>query len=202
MHIPIFGLIMIFVLWLGYEIKAKTKNAKQQTEDFWEKERKSGFVPRQSTEDIHFITIEDTILPKTTDSNNEIDVAVNGILALKDKPIADLSEYTNTDLKLKYGTGNFTKLSEADTNFISLTRLLGKAITTLYEEGRLAEAEAMGSFALKSKVFTTSCTIPLASIYAKLGDTEKLDAVLDAAISYGKCPDSLINKLKEIRQNV
>ena len=199
MHIPIFGLIMIFVLWLTYELKKRTRLTKQDTEDFWEKERRSGFVPRQNTDDIRFINIDESALPTDCLSGSPLDEAVRGILSLKDVPVADLSEFTNTELKLKYGTANFTKLSEADTHFTSLAQNLGKCISLLYDEGRLAEAEKAALFAADNGIFTTVCIMPLANIYIRVGDMNSLDNLIVKAKNCPRCPATLISKLEALK---
>ena len=108
MVIPVFGLVMIFVIWLTYELKKHSREEKQRELDFWERERRAGFVPRKPTEDIKYIKITEDFLPKDRgDEEGELNVLCNRILSFKDLKIADLSSLTNTELKEKYGTANF-----------------------------------------------------------------------------------------------
>ncbi|MCR5428929.1 MAG: hypothetical protein K6F16_08060 [Lachnospiraceae bacterium] len=60
--------------------------------------------------------------------------------------IADLSEYTNTDLRLKYGTPNFTMLSTADTNYTRLVQLIPTLVSSLREAGMDEDAERILDF--------------------------------------------------------
>ncbi len=60
--------------------------------------------------------------------------------------IADLSEYTNTDLRLKYGVPNFTLLSTADTNFTRLVQIMPILISSLREVGMYEEADRLLAF--------------------------------------------------------
>ena len=147
MKIPVFGLVMIFVIWLAYELKKHTREENQTRKDFWERERQSGFIPRKSTNDIHYITITEQFLPEDRGTeDSELFTVCSRILQFKDKPVADLSEYSNTELKEKYGTANFTSLSEADSNFTFLVPYFGDLCRLLYADGRLAEAERAALF--------------------------------------------------------
>ena len=60
--------------------------------------------------------------------------------------IADLSEYTNTDLRLKYGVPNFTLLSTADTNYTRLVQIMPILISSLREVGMYEEADRLLTF--------------------------------------------------------
>ena len=60
--------------------------------------------------------------------------------------IADLSEYTNTDLRLKYGTPNFTMLSTADTNYTRLVQMMPILVSSLREVGMNEEADRLLDF--------------------------------------------------------
>ena len=203
MKIPVFGLVMIFVIWLTYELKKHTREEARTQKEFWERERKSGFVPRKSTNDIHFITITEEFLPKDRgESGSELNELCNRILSFQDKKIADLSSMTNTELKERYGTGNFTSLSEADTNFTSLVPLLGNLCTLLFEEGRLAEAEAVAAFSVESGVMTYQTVHTLGSIYASIHDMQKLNSLIEKAKGSSSCQERTLTDLESLADSI
>ncbi|MCR5206353.1 MAG: hypothetical protein K6E47_15095 [Lachnospiraceae bacterium] len=196
MKIPVFGLVMIFVIWLSYEIKKHTKADKQDSKDFWERERKSGFVPRKSTAGINYITLDESFLPKDRgDSGSELNSLCNRILNFRDMKIADLSSMSNTELKETYGTANFTALSEADNNFTALVPLLNRLVEYLYDEGRLAEAEKAASFCVEKGVMTYPVVYTLALIYDTICATDKLEELVKTAEASGKCQERTLNDL-------
>ncbi|MBR4345054.1 MAG: hypothetical protein IKP88_20505 [Lachnospiraceae bacterium] len=199
MKIPVFGLVMIFVIWLSYELKKHTKEEAKTHKDFWERERKSGFIPRKSTSDIHYITITESFLPVDRgDDTSELNVLCKRILNFSDKKIADLSSMTNTELKEKYGTANFTSLSEADTNFTNLVPLLGRLCELLYEEGRLAEAETAALFCVDSGIMTYPVLYTLGNIYSVIDDKERLDQLISKAETQPSCQERTLNMLKAL----
>ena len=74
--------------------------------------------------------------------------------ALSKAKIADLSEYTNTDLRLKYGSPNFTLLSGADANYTRLVQILPVLISSLKEAGMNEEAERLLDFCSDNSIST------------------------------------------------
>ena len=196
MKIPVFGLVMIFVIWLAYELKKHTREENQTRKDFWERERQSGFIPRKSTNDIHYITITEQFLPEDRGTeDSELFAVCSRILQFKDKPVADLSEYSNTELKEKYGTANFTSLSEADSNFTFLVPYFGDLCRLLYADGRLAEAERAALFFTENGIYTYQIVTVLGEIYSLINDTEKLSALIDIVSASPKTQERTITYL-------
>ena len=190
---------MIFVIWLGYEIKKHTKQDKKSTADFWERERKSGFVPRKSTKDITYITVDESFLPQNRgEADSEINSLCKRILSFHDKKITDLSSLSNTELKETYGTANFTALSEADNNFTALVPLLGRLCETLYEEGRTAEAETVADYCVNNKIMTYPVLYTLGTIYSEISDNDKLIELIKTAEESGKCQARTLEALKSL----
>ena len=199
MKIPVFGLVMIFVIWLSYELKKHTKEEKKDQQDFWERERKSGFIPRKSTGDINYLTVNESILPaERGNEESELYQICDRILSFSDKKIADLSSMTNTELKEKYGTANFTALSEADNNFTALVPLLSRLCELLYDEGRLAEAENAASYCVDSGIMTYPVLFTLGNIYSMINETEKLKELLEIAEGHPSCQERTLNMLREL----
>lgn len=159
--IPLFFLIILFVVWLGYEIKKGNRDSKKASEDFWKKEHEAFLTPRKSIDDIRFIVIPDEIIPSAleclpegfdnTDNEGEdnlceLNAMIDELRKLSASKIADLSAYTNTELRLRYGAPNFTELSNADTAFTRLLRLIPKLVECLREFGLDDDAKKLLDF--------------------------------------------------------
>ena len=94
------------------------------------------------------------------------------------KPMMDLSAYTNTDLKLAYGTGNFKTLSEYDENFnVFLMNLsnLGKAYRTA---GMLPESAGASEQCIAAGSDKSTDYKSLAYAYAMTGNRGKLEELI------------------------
>lgn len=151
MHIPFFFLIILFVIWLGYETRKNTKNQVNDSKRFWERESDALMTPRKPVDDVNFIEIPEDVIPAviekpSTDAEREINELTGELKALQSKKIADLSEFTNTDLRLKYGVPNFTMLMDADTNFSRLVQFMPLLIGNLLEAGHRDEAGRLLEF--------------------------------------------------------
>ena len=109
--------------------------------------------------------------------------------------MADLSEYSNTELKEKYGTANFTSLSEADSNFTFLVPYFGDLCRLLYEDGRLAEAEKAALFFVENGIYTYQIVTILGEIYSLINDTEKIAALIDRVSADPKTQERTITYL-------
>lgn len=156
-------IVLIFVIWLGYEIKKSRRAGEQQSKEFWDRENEALLSARKSTADILFIEVPDEIIPPVViDAEDEDSLSVNTLISelesLRGTKIADLSEYTNTDLRIKYGTANFTWLSEADTRFASLVRIMSGLITLLVKTSRSDDARILIDYCGRNGISTRSIT--------------------------------------------
>ena len=148
----LFCLVILFLIWFTYERK-KNDTDYSKSKAFWDREQKASYVPRASMDDIEFITIpEDAIPASRPEFSEELRDAINELRSLSSQQICDLSEYSNTDLKLKYGTGNFMDLSKADNNYTRLVQWSGKLLTRLDEEGYLNEAASYMEFLRQNNI--------------------------------------------------
>lgn len=163
MHIPFFFLILLFIGWLAYEIKKNSKQSQNSSKEFWARESESLLTPRRSTEDVVYITVPEEIIPlEIIDASDEDSVRINELSAelkeLSSKPVSDLSSYTNTDLRLKYGVPNFNSLWEADNNYARLVQLLPKLISVLMDRGMSEEAGKLLQFCEDNNISTAELT--------------------------------------------
>lgn len=142
------GLFLIFLLWFTYERIKADRRSSYSNEDFWERERRASFTPSAKIDSLPYITPDETIIPNPAEGDSEeLKSVLEEIGSLKDTQMIDLSEMTNTELKLKYGTANFTALSEADRRFALLITDCEKAGKLLAKAGRKEEAYALISYA-------------------------------------------------------
>lgn len=147
-----FCLVILFLVWFTYERK-KNDTDFSKSKAFWERERKATFVPRQSTDDIKFIEFTEDLIPEARpDSSEELKAVIEDLHRLPGAKICDLSEFSNTDLRLKYGTGNFNDLSVADNNYTRLIQWSGKLLKYLDEEGRLEDGSALIGFLRENNI--------------------------------------------------
>lgn len=143
-----FGLFLIFLIWFTYERRKADRQSVYSDETFWEHEKRASHTPTANIENLDYITLDTSVIPAPReDDPTELTEALEGILSLKDCRMLDLSAYTNTDLKLKYGTFNFTVLAKADADFSALIEGCDKAGDILAELNRYDEAYRLVKYA-------------------------------------------------------
>ncbi|MCR5685373.1 MAG: hypothetical protein K6G81_08140 [Lachnospiraceae bacterium] len=168
----LFCLVILFLIWFTYERK-KNDTDFSKSDAFWKREREASYVPKQSTDDISYIEIPEDVIPNILDTDSEeLQAAIKAIRRLRNSKICDLSEYSNTDLRLKYGTANFNDLSAADNNYTKLVQYSGKLLTYLSEAGRANEAANYLEFCKTNSI--RSGMIDRAAIIAT--DSDRSDA--------------------------
>ena len=103
--------------------------------------------------------------------------------ALSGKKIVNLTGYSNTDLKLQYGTANLTVLSEYDENYTLYARTLYKLARLYYDNGYESNAAILLEKGIESGTDITGNYTLLAQIYQKKGEYEKIKNLIDSAAS-------------------
>lgn len=167
---PVFlGCVIIFLIWFSYERRKTDKLSKRKTDGFWEQERLANSVRRQDISDLDYLVISENRLPfKETDDPELIDI-YERVKALLDKKIINLSEYTNTELKLKYGSANLNVLSEYDENFTRLMTLMNKWGTRLVKLGDTDAAIEVLSYAVECGSDSRNTFVALGKLYSDCG---------------------------------
>ncbi len=120
MNLIVFASFIIFVLWFTVNLKKTEKNNKQMEEEFWERESRANSVRKKSLDHLPYITFDFDALPTAssfTESGAQIPESLEILQNLRDKKMLNLNGISNTDLKLKYGAPNITRLSEYEENF-------------------------------------------------------------------------------------
>lgn len=196
MRIQVFFIILfIFIIWLNYEISKFNKKSNTKTQEFWDKENIANSTRNKDISSIDYIFFPFEKLPKFNIIDDEINYYYNSLLETYNNPMAKLFNLSNTELKLKYGTGNFKHLSECDVNYISLITLLQKLSNSLYHKNYYNESKIIleiaifdcksdisDSFILLSNIYKTlnmnNQILKLKSYSKNFNNTKKITALM------------------------
>ncbi len=107
-------------------IAYQNKKAKRTLTEFWNRESEANSVRRADISNLDYITLSFDKLPINEVKNAGFSDIYDELTRLSEKKFINLSEYTNTDLKMMYGPANLEALSEYDNNYSQLIRLLNK----------------------------------------------------------------------------
>ena len=117
--LPYFIIILIVI---QLYLKKSTRSGSERSKKYWEREQKANSTRKQDISTLNYIKWDDS-LPAIDNSLTLADIlnnspealkAYNNIQTLKTEPMLNLSEYSNTDLKLKYGVANLDTLTQYD----------------------------------------------------------------------------------------
>ena len=107
MNLIVLATIIIFTRILSITIKRHNRIEKKQREQFWEREERANQVRRKPLDDLDYVTIPMESLPTTVMTQDVIvQDCLDTLSFLSHEKIVNLAGYTNTDLKLAYGTAN------------------------------------------------------------------------------------------------
>ncbi|MDD4111928.1 MAG: hypothetical protein PHC56_02720 [Herbinix sp.] len=197
-HIVSISVLMIFVIWLNYEISKNNKLSNKVKDEFWKRESKSNQTRKADISNLDYISIPYDKLPMEDNPDQTINSYRDTILSHSDKKILNLNSFSNTELKLKYGVSNLKLLIEYDNNYTVLVSFLHKWGELLYMKGYNREALAVLEAALDCKTDVHKTFELLAEIYRSQGSHDKLNLLIDKISSvHIHDKEILLSKIQE-----
>lgn len=181
MPFPILSCILVFIVWLTYELKKQSRISEAKRDEFWNREAEANSVRRQSLDSIDYITIPIKYLPFLEVNHEKLLKIQNEILKLAEKQIVNLTGYSNTDLKLQYGVANLPQLTEWDQNFTLLARLIVQWGELLHELGYDQEAIQVLEFGIECKTDVSKNYKLLAQLYVDAKTPDKIEHLANVA---------------------
>lgn len=199
MKFPFFASFIVFIVWLSYEIKKHKRFDKDAEATFWERESLANNTRKKSLENLAYITIPIDILRfDACRSDEAIASYYDTLLTLSERTIVNLTGFSNTDLKLEYGTANITVLTEYDENYTLMARTLHRLAESLYRNGFRTEARYILEFAVSTVTDVSGTYQLLARIYQEDGHPEKVGELIAAARQIkGLMKNSIVRTLQE-----
>lgn len=164
---------IVVVMLISMNNRRQKKARSQQEEDFWSRERRANSVRRKSLDDLNYISIPlETFPTHIMRQDSVVMECIDTLETLTSQKIVNFSGYSNTDLKLEYGTANITVLSEYDQNFTVLVRTLQKWADVLIETGYMEEACILMEYAVNVGTDVSRTYDQLAEYYAARGNAD------------------------------
>ncbi len=182
MNFAILASFIAVCLILSVSLKRQKKEARKEEQTFWERERLANSVRRKPLDNLPFVNIPlETFPTHILREDSAVLECISILEALTSQKVVNLTGYTNTDLKLEYGTANITVLSEYDQNYTVLVRTLQKWAEILLESGYVSEACNLMEFAVSTGTDITRTYYSLADIYASRGDFQRISDLIHTA---------------------
>jgi len=180
---PIFTVFVIFALFTAIYMRKSSTKSMTGAESILEREREANSVRKQPLTDVPFVTVDITSLPHIETEDEYLLERLDTLSHLSDPElkIANLSSYSNTDLKFKYGVANLTILTEYDQNFTNLCRCLFEIGRRLYESGNISDAKSYLEYGIECGTDLKSHYMLLANIYEQEMSYNKIVSLIHHA---------------------
>jgi hypothetical protein len=168
------------VFFFGLQI-TKHKEAEME-QNFWEREQRANFTRKKPLDNLNYISIPDELLSMRPENmTDEINSCLLDLNDLSSYKIVNLTGFTNTDLKLEYGTANINILSDYDFHYTNLVTLLQKLGELLHENNDDADAITVLEFAVSTGTDVSKTYYLLADLYKTAGTPEKISYLISQA---------------------
>lgn len=189
----------IFAGWLIYEQRKSQRADEQATEDFWSREARANSTRNKDFSDLPFLRVKESDLPVIPTDDETITYYIGLLRENINQPMIDLSSYSNTDLKLAYGVGNFKTLSDYDENYNTFLLNLTNLARACHRAGLYEPAAETFRLALQFGSRKTADYTWLAETYLKMGQPGQVRTMI-AELEAGTHPrkESVIKALREV----
>jgi hypothetical protein len=179
MNLIIIASFLTFCIVFFFKLQhTKSKEAKID-EEFWNREYKANCTRKKPLDGLNYITIPEELLTmQPQNTTEEINDCLLDLSDLSSCKIVNLTGYTNTDLKLKYGTANITVLSDYDFHYTNLVTLLQKLAELLHENGNDELAIGVLEFSVSTGTDVSKSYYLLAQLYKEKGTPDKIKELI------------------------
>lgn len=182
MNIFILASFSLLVLIVTMRLNKQKRQNRAQEESFWEREIRANSVRRKPLDGLNYITIPLEKFPThLLNDNSSVLEYIETLESLTDQKIVNLTGWSNTDLKLEYGTANITDLSQFDQNYTIMVRTLQQWADTLIEAGYQEEAVPIMEFAVDTNTDVGQTYYKLAEYRAARGETSEIERLIKIA---------------------
>ncbi len=159
-------------------IRMQEKNEKT----FWELESEANSTRRKPMDDLEFVKVSLDQLPTEVLAEDPLVTdCINMLKELEGKPIVNLTGYTNTELKLRYGAPSITELMRYDENYTLLVQTCQKWANFLWEKGETEAAVVIMEYEISIGADVSGAYRKLATYYKKTGHPEKIQDLIRSA---------------------
>ena len=178
----IFIIFVYAIVIVAQSTRRQRTLAEKKEQEFWDREKRANSVRKKSLDNLDYVKIPLDKLPTNALSDDEnVREYLDLLTYLSTQPIVNLTGFTNTDLKLEYGTANITPLSRYDQNYTTLVRTLQQWAELLLKADLTDDAETVLSYAISIGTDISHTYYCLAEISAARSEYDKIAGLIQQA---------------------
>lgn len=170
--------IIVFAIWFRVKMKQSKSDISAKNEAFWKREQEANFTRKQDISSLPYLKFSKESLPFTDTPDETEDTLQKEVIECGQRKMLNLSSYTNTDIKEKYGFANLEELSNCDQNFLLFIRALSKWGKYLYEQEDFSRAKKVMEYSISIGSDISVVFVTLGHIYAKENCPAKVDELI------------------------
>ena len=182
--IPVFLFsLILFTAVRAVKRQRQTTKQEEANEAFLERERQANATRKKDISNLDYLAFSVKRLPISNYPDTKLTEYETILTNLSNQKIINLSQYSNTDLKLMYGPANFNDLSEFDENYHTLSNTLFDYAKRESELGQTDAAIAILEYAMELKIDSSQIYLLLAKLYQTQNTPEKIQTISDTLSS-------------------
>ena len=182
MNLVFLASFIALMIVISFTVKRQARDKKKADAEFWARENRANSVRNKPLDNLNYIKIPLESFPTHLLNDDPTVLECIDILqTLTSQKIVNLTGWSNTDLKLEYGTGNITVLSEYDQNYTVLVRTLQKWADALLDAGYKTEASVLMEFAVSTGTDVGRTYYQLADYWNAQGEWAQVDRLISSA---------------------
>ncbi len=170
----ILGCTLILIFLIRYHSNKQERLQKQTANEFRLHELEALTARKQDISGLPYLIADSEKLPVLDNPNDEIAGRLARLRSMNGKQLLNLSNISNTDLRLSYGAANFPFLSACDADYMTYTQELYRLGQNLHEAGQDAAALQTLEYALELHTDTGNTYRLLGELYIARQDTAAL----------------------------
>ena len=169
---------IVFIIWARVKLKQNKSAISESDKKYWEREAKANFARKRDLSTLDYFTPDFSRIPFSMDAEEQETALNEEIKNYASGKMMNLSGYSNTDLKEMYGAANLDELSEYDQRFQLFRRAVSDLGNYLFEKKDYERAKAVFEYSVEIGSDISTIYTNLGVIYAKAGQTAKIDELL------------------------
>lgn len=199
MNLLLFASFPVICLLFSFALRNVKRREQDADREFWDREQRANFTRKKPLDNLDYITVPEELLTMKPDlMTEEIQGCLDDLNDLSSSKIVNLTGYTNTDLKLKYGTANINILSDYDFHYTKLVTLLQKLAELLHDSLEDELAVRVLEFAVSTGTDVSKSYYLLARIYQERDTPEKIEHLIAQAWKINSLMrDTIVENLQE-----
>ncbi len=182
MKFYILASLIIFCMVINHNVRKSRRLEADEEKRFWDREHRANQTRRKPLDGLDYIKIPLESLPMhLLEDNEKVAECLRVINELSQTTVVNLTGFSNTDLKLEYGTANITALTQYDQNYTLLASTLQQWADLLYQAEQTEPARTILEFAVSTRTDVSRTYDLLADIYIRNGQQDKIPALMSTA---------------------